>query len=405
MLCVAAFHPAASGAKEIAPARGGAPLLRGVEHAKRTAVAKVVDVGRIDTYGYGATFAVERDLATDTPVAGETLRVGWEEFSPDRPARFRKGERLLVALEALPGYSLWRQRFPNGNAFAVAERGTAFLRDPDDASITTLARYLRIDPSEREQAPGIEALAGIVEAAAPPLAEGAATRLGEIPGLGAKLRQPAAAALGAAIESEARQEDLRRTLIRLAAAHRLDGVREWIARVAEAGPPLAGEAWAALLAIDGSLSAPTVERLLGSADPSVRAVAARASAGTAQAARALALARSDPASEVRIAVVETLVPAQSPGSLEVGFAALFDREPTVRVAAAQAVGRLGADVVPHLRELALARSGRDANGPLGALAFAGAEGQGVLLELSQTHPDENTRGQARLLLGLDPRKH
>ena len=384
---------------------GGAPLLRGVESAKRVVVAKVVDVGRIDTHGYGATFAVERDLATDMPAAGETLRIGWEELAPDRPARFRNDERVLVALEALPGYSLWRQRFPNGDALAVAERGTAFLLDPDDATIASVARYLRIDPSEREQASGIEALAGIVEAAAPPLAEGAAAQLGAIPGLGSKLRQPAAAALGAAIESSAQTENLRRALIRLAAAHRLDGMREWIARVAEAGPPLAGEAWAALLAIDASLPAPTVERLLGSGDPSVRAVAVRASVGTPQATRALALARSDPAPEVRIAAVEALIPAQGPGSLEVGYAALFDREPTVRVAAAQAVGKLGADVVPHLRELALARSGRDANGPLGALAFAGAEGQGVLLELSQTHPDESTRGQARLLLGLDPRKH
>jgi hypothetical protein len=363
-----------------------------------------VDLGRIDTHGYGATFAVERDLATETPAAGEMLRVGWEELAPDRPARFRKDERVLVALEALPGYSLWRQRFPNGNAFAVAERGTAFLRDPDEATVASLGRYLRIDPSEREQAPGIESLAGIVEAAAPPLAQGAATRLGEIPGLGSKLRQPAAAALGAAIENETRPEDLRRTLIRLAAAHRLDGMREWIARVAEAGPPLAGEAWAAVLAIDGSLSVETVQRLLASPDPSVRAVAARASVGTPQATRALALARSDPAPEVRIAVVEALVPAQSPGSLEIGYAALFDRDPPVRAAAAQAVGKLGADVVPHLRELALARSGHDANGPLGALAFAGAEGLGVLLELSQTHPDENTRGQARLLLGLDPKR-
>ncbi len=396
--------PATGGAKEIAPARGGAPLLRGVENAKRSVVATVVDVGRIDTYGFAATFAVERDLATDTPVAGETLRVGWEELVPDRAARFRKGERVLVALEALPGYSLWRQRFPNGNAFAVAERGTAFLLDPDDATVTSLARYQRIDPSEREQAPGVEALAGIVEIAAAPLAEGAATRLAEIPGLGTKLRQPAAAALGAAIESTARPDVLRLTLIRLAAAHRLDGMRASIERVAEGGPPLAGEAWAALLAIDGSLPPETVQRLLGSADPSVRAVAVRASVGMPQAASALALGRSDPAPVVRIAVVETLLSTQNPASLEVGYATLFDREPEVRAAAAISVGKLGAEVVPHLRELALARSGRDANGPLGALAFAGAEGQGVLLELTQTHPDANTRGQARMLLGLDPKK-
>jgi hypothetical protein len=403
-LCAWCGAPFAPAAKEYAPAGGGAHLLRGAEVAKRTVVARVEDVGRIDEHGYGATFAVLRDLAASEPSPGETLRIGWEELAPDRPARFRKGERVLVALEALPGYSLWRKRFPNGDALAVAERGAAFLRDPDDASIERLARYLHVDPTEREQAPGVEALAGIVEAAAPPLAEGAAKRLRETPGLGSKLRQPAAAALGAAIESEARDASLRRDLIQLAAAHRLDGMRESIARVAESQSPLAGQAWAALVAIDGGMSAETVHRLLTAPDAGVRAVAARAAPGTPDAERALGMARTDPAPEVRIAVVEAFVPTGTPASLETGYAALFDRDPPVRAAAAQAVGQRGADVVPHLRELALARSGRDASGPLGALAFAGAEGQGVLLELSQTHPDENTRGQARLMLGLDPRK-
>jgi hypothetical protein len=363
-----------------------------------------VDVGQIDVHGYGASFAVERDLARDSTAPEETLRIGWEELASERAARFRKGERVLVALEPLPGYSLWRQRFPQGGALAVAERGTAFLRDPDDATIDSLARFVRVDPSEREQAPGVEALAGIVANAADPLAVGAAKRLAGTPGLGSKLRQPAATALGAAIESEARPESLRRDLLRLAAAHRLDGMREPIVRVAESGPPLAGEAWAALVAIDGALPVETLRRLLGSSDPSVRAVAARGAVDTPEAARALALAATDPVPEVRIAVVETFVPKGGNDALEIGYAALFDREPTVRAATAEAIGKRGAAVVPQLRELALSRTGRDANGPLGALAFAGAEGQAALLELSQTHPDADTRGQARLLLGLDPRK-
>jgi hypothetical protein len=395
----------ARAAQEKPPAPGGAPLLRGAERAKRTVVASVVDVGQIDVHGYGASFAVERDLAsTDATAPAETLRVGWEEMAPERTARFRSGERVLVALEPLPGYSLWHQRFPQGGALAVAEHGTAFLRDPDDATIASLARFLRVDPTEREQAPGVEALAGIVATAMDPLAEGAVQRLVAIPGLGSKLRQPAAALLGEAIANPARPLSLRRDLLRLAAAHRLDDMRDAILPVAEGGPPLAGEAWAAIVAIDGALPVETVRRLLVSADPGVRAVAARNAVGTSEAARALALARSDPAPEVRIAVVESFVPRGGSDVLEVGYAALFDREPEVREAAAEVVGRRGAEVVPHLRELALARSGRDANGPLGALAFAGAEGQAALLELSHTHPDVATRGQARLLLGLDPRK-
>jgi hypothetical protein len=172
----AAFAPATRAEKR-APAVGGAALLRGAEFAKRTVVATVVDVGQIDVHGYGATFSIERDLATDTTEPGETLRIGWEEMAPERAARFRSGERVLVALEPLPGYSLWRQRFPKGGALAVAERGGAFLRDPDEATIASLARFVRIDPGDREQAAGVEALAEIVKVAAHPLAQGAAKRL------------------------------------------------------------------------------------------------------------------------------------------------------------------------------------------------------------------------------------
>jgi HEAT repeat protein len=107
---------------------------------------------------------------------------------------------------------------------------------------------------------------------------------------------------------------------------------------------------------------------------------------------------------VRAAALEAEIPTGSTAALEAGFAALDDPDPGVRLAAGQALGAQGAQVVPRLREMALARSGRNASGPLGALAFAGAEGQAVLLELSHTHPSPDTRGLARMLLGLDPKK-
>jgi hypothetical protein len=371
-------------------------------------VARVESVAPVDRHGMRADLALERDV---TPGAAATapdaarLAIGWEELAESRPPRFRAGERILVALVPLPGHSIWRQRFPKRDAMAVAEDGRAFLREPDAASIERLARYLRVAPEERAEAPGAEALAALIADAAEPLAVAAVQRLDAIPGLAGKLREPAAASLGAAIADPARGEPLRRALLRLAGTRRLDALRGPLQQVAAAGPPLAGEAWAALAAIDGGIPADRVRELLASADPAVRAVAVRFAPGTPEEPRALALVAGDPAPEVRAAAVAAVVATREPAALDAGYTALFDRDANVRLAAAQALGALGADVVPKLRELALARSGQDASGPLGALAFAGSEGQAALLELSHTHPDEPTRGLARLLLGLDPKQH
>jgi hypothetical protein len=130
----------------------------------------------------------------------------------------------------------------------------------------------------------------------------------------------------------------------------------------------------------------------------------RHAAGTSEQPRALVAARSDPSPAVRAAALEASIATGAPEALEVGCAALDDPDPNVRLAAGEALGARGAEVVPRLREVALARSGSRAAGPLGALAFAGPEGQAALLELSHTHPNAETRGLARLLLGLDPKQ-
>jgi HEAT repeat protein len=312
---------------------------------------------------------------------------------------------VLVALAPLPGWSLWRQRFPDGKALAVAAEGAAFLRDPDAATADAVARYLRVAPIERSEAPGVEALARLVADAADPVARGAVERLEGITGLGTKLREPAAAALGAAIADESRSEPLRRALLALGAGRRLDALRPSIAALAERRGALSGAAWAALAEIDGGLPVETAKRLLDDPDPEVRAVGARYAMGTGEQARAVERIRSDPAPVVRATAAEFGIATGDPAAVTAGYAALFDRDPAVRLAAGRALGKLGAETVPRLRELALERSGEAASGPLGALAFAGPEGQAALLELSHTHPDEATRGLARMLLGLDPKKH
>jgi HEAT repeats len=264
---------------------------------------------------------------------------------------------------------------------------------------------VRVAPDERAEAPGVEALARIVADAANPVALGAAQRLADVPGLATKLREPAAAALASAITSPSRPADLRRTLLALASDRRLDALRAAVVAVTGQGPPLAGPAWAALAAIDGGLPADTVKRLLDDPDPGVRAVAVQYAADTAEQPRAIAAIRRDPAPEVRSAATTFLVVTRDPAALAAGYDALFDRDAAVRLAAGRALGALGDETVPHLRELALGRSMPDASGPLGALAFGGPEGQAALIELSLSHPDEKARGLAKLLLGQDPRKH
>lgn len=398
---------AASAQSTPTPAPGGAAVLRGSESAKRVVAARVGSVEKIDRHGWRATLEVERDLLATTGAeapAAATLAIGWEELADDRPARFASGDRILVALEPLPGYTLWRQRFPKRDGFAVAERGSAFLRDPDAATLDGLARYLRIAAPERDASPGVEALAAMVRSALAPVAEGAVARLDSIAGLGGKLREPAALELGGAISSADRPESLRRSLLHLAATRQLDALRAPIADLAARPGPLAGDAWAALAALDGGLPVDTVKSLLDNPDPAVRAVAVRHAAGTSQEPRALVAANADPSPAVRMAALEAEIATGSPAALEAGFVALDDPEPDVRLAASQALGSRGAEVVPRLREMALARSGKRASGPLGALAFAGPDGQAALLELSHTHPSADTRGLARMLLGLDPKQ-
>jgi len=191
--------------------------------------------------------------------------------------------------------------------------------------------------------------------------------------------------------------------VRLAGSHQLAGLRPTLGALAQGPPPLAGPAWNAVVEIDGSLPYPTAKQLVASSDPAVRAVGVRFLVSTPEEAEVSRRARSDPAPEVRAAAVHALLAAHGADALEVGFAALFDPAPSVRADIAQAVGAFGDPVVPRLRTLAETHTGREAGGPLAALAFAGPEGQRVLMELSTTHPDEPTRRLALLLLGKDPR--
>lgn len=387
------------------PAAGGAPIVESCESATLVAVVAVQETAGLDEQGRAARVEVERVLAGDPATTGP-LRIAWEELARGRPDRFRAGDRLLVVLSPLPNGSLWRNRFPPSAteppALAVAARGEAFLHQPDDRSIERLARWAQLAPSERDASPGAEALAHLAADAHPVLAAAAVERLGRIADLAQLLGVNTTPVLATAIGDASRADSVRAVLLRLAGVQRLRALRDAILPLAAAGNPLEAEAIDALARIDDGITAEHAESLLQRTDPKVRVAALRRLGGPGAGPRLAALVRSDPAAVVRAAAVSTLLERAAPGAEADAEPALFDRDPTVRAAAAEGFGRLGERAVPRLRRLALDRSADDAKGPIAALSLAGASGAAVLQELATTHGDDATRRLAAFALGHVP---
>ena len=354
---------------------------------------------QLDQHGYAAELEVERVVAGDPALAGQRLRIGWEELAPRRRPRFEEAGRILVALDPLPTWSLWRQRFPEGGAWAVAERGQAFLRDPDAATATHLARYLSLPGSERDGAPGVEALIALVAGAHPDVAGAALVRLRRAPGLAKRMSEAARAQLGAALRDATRPRELRAAALELVGARELEALRPVVAELAAPGSALEAPATAALAELDGGLALERVESLLRSADPALRVVGVRHARGTVAEGRLSSLIRTDPDPEVRKAAVRSIVAWRGEAALGDAEAALFDAEPSVRAVAAQAIGAVGEPAVPRLRGLLEGRGMPDAAAPIAALRFAGPAGMAALQEVAQSHPDEKVRAVARLALG------
>jgi hypothetical protein len=367
-------------------------------------VGRVEAPTRIDQHGFSARLRVEREIGAAPPAPQETVRIAWEELAPERPVRLPDGARVVVALEPLPGLSLWRHRFPQRDALAVAASGEAFLRAPDDATIAALTRWAQVAPEDRNRPPGIGALAVLAADAMAPLGGAAVARLGTIPGLAGGLDADATATLARAIGDEGRSTEVRIHLLSLAGSRRIAALRPAAATATAAGPPLAGAAWQAVAEIDGGLPPDVLRERLRDRDAGVRAVAVVWAVGTPEEERARHLAAADPVAEVRAAAVRALIEKRGRDALEIGYDALFDAAPTVKSEAAQQVARFGAEVVPHLRELALARTGQAASGPLASLALSGPEGRAALEAIAHEHSDEETRGAALLMLGRDPRR-
>ena len=392
-----AFAPVAAAGAGV-PAPGGEPLLAAAETATATALGTLEQPGQVDLHGWAASLQVERVLTGDL-APGSKVRIAWEELSRGRPARFRDGDRILVALDPLPGASLWSQRFPNRDALAVAAGGDAFLRTPDAASVETLAAYLALAPEQRLAGPGVEALTDLLSRAQPPLARAALARLAELPGLDSKISYAARQQLAHAVADPGRPTELRQGVLRLIGGRKLRSLRPAAELQAQEGSPLRSEALGALAALDGGMPADRVARLLESEDPAVRGVAVRNAPGTPSERRLARLLREDPDPQVRAAAVEALLAAQGEAAVGPASAALFDSDAGVREAAVRGLASLGAAAVPTLENLVERRVGEEVGAPLAALALAGPAGRAALERIAALHPDEQVRALARAMTG------
>jgi hypothetical protein len=395
-------------ARAAVPAAGGEALLDASEGAAATVVGVVRQPATVDTHGRSATLEVERSLAGDL-AAGASQRIAWEELALARPPRFADGDRVLVALDPLPGASLWRQRFPvtktSPDVRVVAAAGDAFLRRPDEATIDLLARYLALPPAERVTAPGVGALAALVRGADPHVAAAALRRLGTVPGLDAQLDDAARAALAAAAQDASRPTDLRSALIAWIGRARLVALRPAIEALAGAASPVQADALEALIALDGGLPADRGDALLRSTDPRLRTVGVRSLSGARARERLLALSKNDPAPEVRAAALQRLVDVGGAAAAEDASAGLFDPDRSVRGAAAVALGKVGEPAVPTLLRLAMTRTGDAASGPVVALSLAGPAGAKALVEVARSHDDPEVRKIALFALGHGPKEN
>jgi hypothetical protein len=384
-------------------AAGGVRLVEALESAPAAVVAVVGEARQIDAHGHTALLRVESALAGPLPDGAE-LRIGWEELASSREPRFRQGDRVLAALEPLPGASIWASRFPDpklrARVFSVAERGDAFLRAPAEGSIDLLRHYLKLAARDRAGANGAALLAVLAARGEPALALGAVERLTRHSDLAQELDAGSGALLAQALLR--RDAPLADPILELAARARPPALRPPLEALAARDALAPAVVFAALAALDGEVAPTRAERLLASNDPAYREVAVRHASGPRAREELARLARGDPAPDVRAAALERLVAIAGSDALEDGLGAFHDPEPSVRGAAARALAGLGASAVPEIRRAADSNDVDAARTAVVALHLSGGpEAAAALAEVAESHPDECVRALAAIALGRE----
>lgn len=388
---------------ELPRASGGVRLIEALEAAPTAVVAVVAEPRRIDAHGFAARLRVESSLAGPVP-AGAELRIAWEELASSRATRFAEGERVVIALEPLPGASIWAARFPDpklrSGVFGVSMRGDAFLRAPSALAVERLEHYLKLAASDREGTNGVALLAEIAALCEPPLAVSAAERLARHSGLDEKLDPAAAALMVRALLRTDAGPALSTALLEVVARERPAALRAPLEALASREALAPAVVFEALAALDSGVAPARAARLLSDASPAHREVAVRHASGPDARVELARLARSDPASSVRAVAVERLLALGGASAVEDGLSALHDPDPSVRGAAARALGSLGASAIPGLRRKVDSNDPDAARAAVVALHLTGSPtAVAALAEIADSHRDESVRALAAIALG------
>jgi hypothetical protein len=374
-------------------------LFRALERSPLSVVATLVSPRALDGEAFAGTLAVELTLAGEAQ-RGARLELAWEELARARPVRFADGDRVLLALEPLPGASIWRQRLPDPaerlRTFGIAERGDAFVRDPSTGAIQLIEHFLALPAELRDANPGVAHLVRLAEMAPQTLAAAALERLSEVDALDRALDERSSARLAKVL---LRDPGLSRTTLELIERRRLESLRP--ALLGRASPDGSGPApvYEGLGRLDGSLPAALTVALLERVDSAPHRVVGARYAAVSATERLARLLRQDGSPEVRAAAVSRLVELHGVEEIDRVLYALEDPDPTVRARAMLAVGELGGEAVPPLRRVVEVGSPRAARTAVGALRAAGRDGTRALSEIAESHPDEGVRDLARIALG------
>jgi HEAT repeat protein len=374
-----------------------------MERAPLTVVAEVGATTRIDLHGRSAVLTVETPLTGDVR-EGASLRIAWEELAVSRDDRFRDGERVLVALEPLPGSSIWIQRFPDADVRArvlgVAAGGDAFLRDPPLGTVDRLEHYLAMNHQARAGDPGSAVLVDLAEQAPLPLAIAAVRRLEGRPGLDAMLGRRSVERLVRVLLRPDATPPLEDAVIDVVSGAPLPSARPVLTALVEgeARPP--ASVYAALAALDGGFSADRTTQLLDGAPARHREVAVRNATGKGAISLLERTSRSDPDASVRAAALERLAVLEGEDAVEPLARGLGDPDAPVRRAAMNRLAALGDPALPTLERVI------DGNDPLAARTalaslslMRSSAAQAALTEIADAHPDEGLRALAGVALG------
>lgn len=382
------------------PAAGGTGLVMALEQSPYALVAVFEAPRALDGEAYVAMARVEQTLTGQTH---ERVEVVWEERARQRPVRFAAGDRVLLALEPLPGHSIWRQRIPDAEQRArslyVAQEGAAFARAPSAGALLELEHYLRLPPDLRERATGVGYLAALAEGAEPPIAISALERLSAVSGLDVQLDYAASANLVRTLLRDDEDGAVRERALALVGSGPLRALRPLLIVLAAREPLAPAAIFEALGRIDGALPSEQALRLLASGEAPERRAGARYASGAAVQ-RLPTVLRSDPVAAVRGAAATRWLEVEGVGGADRASPALRDSDAQVRNDTVMALGRLGPDAVPVLRAAIETAPPDVARSAVAALTVAGGPASKTALrEIADTHPDEGVRMLAGAAIG------